>query len=147
MSNRPKPSTLRFLVVIGLSTLLTASVDVSTANSADKDQLLKQVQDLRKRLATADYCASMTDAANEWTQNHLERTRTVLDRTMPELRNWEWDYFRALCNAELSSTTGQFSLDSGEQSVSVSPGGNLVAFTSSSAQPQSASNGIADKFV
>jgi serine/threonine protein kinase/WD40 repeat protein len=51
----------------------------------------------QQEILSLDYSVSMRQANSAWKENRFTATRTLLDKTRPELRGWEWHYLNRQC--------------------------------------------------
>lgn len=73
---------------------------------------------LRDKFERFEYGRTMEVAHQEWRDNNVAATLSLLDNTRAELRAWEWHYLHRLCHSELltlkghtDSVTASFSSD------------------------------------
>ncbi len=68
--------------------------------------LWQRAERLREKLAVVEYGRTMQVAHQEWRDNNVAATLTLLQSTRPNLRGWEWHYVYRLCHSELLTLKG-----------------------------------------
>jgi WD40 repeat protein len=78
----------------------------------------------RKQISISEYGRSIQVAYQEWKDDHVSAARSILERTQPEYRGWEWRYVHRLCHAELRTHNPEAGPLA---SLAYHPNGELVA--------------------
>jgi len=97
-----------------------------TARAAEKEARA-EAERQREKFERFDYGRTIQVAHQEWRENNVPATLTLLDSTRPDLRGWEWRYVHRLCHADLLTLKGHTSMVS---SASFSPDGTRIVTTS-----------------
>jgi WD40 repeat protein len=107
----------------------TARGEAETARDGQKaareeaEQARDGERQARERLEVVEYGRSMQVAHQEWRENNVAATRTLLDGADPKLRGWEWHYLDRISDTSLFTLRGH---TSGLSAVSWSPDGSRV---------------------
>ena len=72
-----------------------AAIDASTALEKQKEQAERTL-----------YARTVSLAYQAWHDNNVARAETLLNRTNPQYRDWEWHFVKQLCNSEKQTLRG-----------------------------------------
>lgn len=102
---------------------VAAQVNAETGWLAES-QRRAELEKTLGQLEVAQYHNQISLADNAWNANHLQHAEELLDACRANLRGWEWQYLKRLCNSELIKITGH---SDAVWAVAIDPSGRYLA--------------------